>query len=278
MQESFENLSNEELAIRIQAGERDLIPYLWERVSRFAKHKSNFYIENKQRSGKNFSFEYADLVQEAYFALLSAIDAYHPDIEANFLTIFKYKLKWTFSQVFGSKVPASMKHDAFNDSISGDEPLFDDSGETLFNAIKGHDDAETEAIQRVYLNQLRKALDKGLAKLTSRREEVLRARYYEELSTLETAKKLNVSRGTVNSTESSALREMYLMHDIGLERYLDEAVNWYSGTGLSRFKEKSESSVESIVLKREKLVSQWLREQKRPKRAKLVKSKGGKQS
>ena len=60
-------LSNETLALRIQQGEVELIPQLWEQVVKFIAMKAREYISHKEQQGLPCSGEEADLTNQAYY-------------------------------------------------------------------------------------------------------------------------------------------------------------------------------------------------------------------
>ena len=66
-------LSNETLALRIQQGEVELIPQLWEQVVKFIAMKAREYISHKEQQGLLCSGEEADLTNQAYFGFLEAV-------------------------------------------------------------------------------------------------------------------------------------------------------------------------------------------------------------
>lgn len=64
-------LSNEELAMRIAAGEKNLTLQLWKQIENFVKAQAIKYYVCCDIDG-TASFEVDDLIQEAYFALIQA--------------------------------------------------------------------------------------------------------------------------------------------------------------------------------------------------------------
>ena len=95
-------LTNEELAIRIQQGEEELIPQLWEQVVLFIAMKARAYIAHKIQSGLHCDGEESDLVNQAYFGFLTAIRAFDPNA-GGFLGILDLAIKTSFSEAGGYK-------------------------------------------------------------------------------------------------------------------------------------------------------------------------------
>ena len=70
-------LSNEELAMRIKNGEKELLPTLWEQVKNLIAWKAQRYFNHCSTLG-TLHYELDDLIQESYFAMLQAIEYYEP--------------------------------------------------------------------------------------------------------------------------------------------------------------------------------------------------------
>lgn len=65
------------------------------------------------------------------------------------------------------------------------------------------------------------------------------------------AKSLQVSRSEMYSMEDRALIALRKRgQTVGLERFLNDEINYYSGTGITRFKESGSSSTERLALRR----------------------------
>ena len=70
-----EEYTNEELAIRIKAGRRDLLPLLW------AKNKRSIYlmaVKYRTIIRQHAFVDLEDFLQCGYFALVGAVEAYNP--------------------------------------------------------------------------------------------------------------------------------------------------------------------------------------------------------
>ena len=104
-------MENEELAIRIRTGEKNLLPELWKQVEKFVRMQSGQYYRTLQRNGITISFDESDLVNECYFALLEAVEYF--DIEkGSFLTALSFHMKKSFRKV--SKLHYSKKTSQYN--------------------------------------------------------------------------------------------------------------------------------------------------------------------
>ena len=93
-------MTNEELAVQIQAGEREQLPELWEQVHRllalmFRRLLSQSPDNHTRAVSAGITLE--DLEQEGYFALLEAVDAYDPTSGYKFTAYLKYPVMKRFS-------------------------------------------------------------------------------------------------------------------------------------------------------------------------------------
>lgn len=86
-------LSNEELAMRIAAGEKVLKLQLWQQLEKLIKIKANKFYYACSLNGVA-RFEEDDLIQEAYFAMLKAVEYYNQDKQkARIIKYPSYKIQ-----------------------------------------------------------------------------------------------------------------------------------------------------------------------------------------
>ena len=251
-------MSNEEIVERIRSGDESLIPQLWEQVERFISMQARHYLRAVEERGAAPTFEVDDLVQEAYFAMLQAVDYYDAE-RGDFLRILELCCKTAFAEVAGYR-RSGQRSDALPRSISGDALLAEDGDLTLMDTIPADgptvEDAATAAI---YQQQLHDALDHALAGLTTRQETILRRRYYQGETQEAIATDLDCTRANVSDQERAALHHLYDARALnGLGEFLKMHTNYYAHTGMSHFKHTGTSAVETIAIKREELARKWL--------------------
>ena len=87
-------MTNERLAALIQAGKRDQILPLWNRVERFAAWQARRWRGN--------GTAYEDLMQVAFIALLDALERYDPE-RGKFIPWYAAHLKTAFSEALGTR-------------------------------------------------------------------------------------------------------------------------------------------------------------------------------
>ena len=251
-------MSNEELAERIRGGDESLIPQLWDQVERFVSMQARHYLRAVEERGTTPVFEADDLVQEAYFAMLRAVD-YFDAGRGGFLGILELCCKTAFAEVAGYR-RSKQRSDALSKSISGDVPLVEDGDLTLIDTIPADGLAvEDAATAAMYQQQLHDALDHALSDLTTRQEMILRRRYYQGETQEAIASDLDCTGANVGDQERAALRRLYDARVLnGLGEFLETHTNYYAHTGPSHFKHTGASAVETIAIRREELARRWL--------------------
>lgn len=243
-------MTNEELALSVRDGSADVI-LLWERVEKFICMKAGQY-ERSLDGCRGVTEE--DLRQVGFFALLDAIELYDPNRGASFLHYLSFHLQHHFNEAAGLRT-ARTTGDPVNSSISLDEPIGEDQDSVLSDLLAdGRDDMEG-AEQRLYVRQLREALEKALADLTPSEADIIRARYFQNKTLREIAEDRGISQTRVQQQEQKGLRKLRSRrHKNALESYIDLRTHYYSR---SHFKYTLTSPVESLVMLREKLRQEY---------------------
>lgn len=171
-------MTNEELAVLIQSGQRDKLLELWKRVERFAYSRA---IRWERALGGRAGVTVEDLIQAAFLALLDALERWSPERGANFLTYFGTSMKGAFSVACGVRTP-KMGKDPLHSAVSLDMPADPSvqNGETLGDLQPNPTaEAEIEAIyERDRLERLHEALERALETLPSDGAEAVRDRLY----------------------------------------------------------------------------------------------------
>lgn len=85
-------MTNEEMALAIKQGRKEMIPILWERVRRLVIKLTYSYYTRHQALCKRASVTEADLLQEAYFGFVKAIEAYSPASGCKFVSYMGYPI------------------------------------------------------------------------------------------------------------------------------------------------------------------------------------------
>ena len=122
--------TNEELASKIKAGERELVPELWENVEAFIRMRAGQFLRAATLTQRlnDPAIDVEDLVQESYFGMLKAIEYFDENSGFLFLTYLKNTLLKSFYKASGVK---RKKHP----TKSLNEPIDSDGDETDLSEI-----------------------------------------------------------------------------------------------------------------------------------------------
>jgi RNA polymerase sigma factor (sigma-70 family) len=197
-------MTNEELALKIQAGQSDLILELWNNVKKLINVIACKYLPSDFRTN---CFEIDDLIQAGYIGMINAIKDYDPSKEFKFTTYLKYHVKNEIRSELGIK---TTKRDALFYASSMDLPLRvnDDGSElTLADLIPAEDKYE-ELCEQISTDQLVSIVLPELEKLNEFYQNILIKRYIENMSLSDIAKELNCSRQNVHLHEKMALKKL----------------------------------------------------------------------
>lgn len=248
-------MTNEELVIRIQAGEQHLMGELWEQVAGLVKWKAHRIMTILDSTGINSGVEFDDLYQSGYLALVAAVKTYSGG-EGAFSTWLMYYLQTAFAETAGYRTE-KQKAAPLRHCLSLDAPLGDDAdGDTVADLQPdvGSMIPFESVEQRLYLASLRKALDMELSELPPRLEAVIRRRYFNTETFEQIGEVLGVSTELVRKLEEKALRTLREPpHCDNLETFVESRTPYFLHVGPSEFQRSRESSVEKIFFLRERL-------------------------
>lgn len=202
-------LTNEELAILIQNGDTDYYGDLWKQVEPIIKRKcSCFYTRSKNRLS-SLEVEYDDLVQECYFALVDAVNAFDSKGDLKFTSYLNYPVKNRFS-ILSNNRTSSQKHDpmlcstSLNIDVGTENPcvlgelVADDTTQADFDAIEQQD----------WNRALHEAEEMAISSLAENQQMVIRLRFFKNKSRKEISQEMGISVERVRQLELKAL--MYL--------------------------------------------------------------------
>ena len=253
-------MTNEELAMQIQAGNDSLLPDLWEQVKGLIFHKSyKFYNANNERCIASGTTA-ADLIQEGFFAVLDAVKAYDPGKSYKFTAFLNYPLMNRFRVITGGR--GNNRREPLNHAVSLDVPIDDDFDTTLADTLPDDNAAapfET-VIDDVANTQLRTALDECLSTLHENERDVIERRYYGNHTRQhiadDTGRKYSTvvrleEKGIVKLRRSENKQRIYAV----VERELIESIS-FRASGLRRFRESMKSSVELALERLEDMRAQ----------------------
>lgn len=241
----------ENLVIRIQNGEPDLMPELWENVHHFIAWRARQVLAI---IGNRGGAEVDDLVNSGYFALLDAVRTYKPE-ESGFCSWLSVHLKNSFSEATGFRTQ-TQKNDSMRYSVSLSTPLDDESGDALGDILEDPEGAFgfEQVEQDVYVEQLRVALQEQIEKLPPSQAETIRYRYFDGNTYAEIGCLLDISTSRAQQLEDEAIRKLRDPETRKrLEAFVEGRTPYYLQTGPEAFQRTHTSAVEAIVFLRERL-------------------------
>lgn len=236
-----------EIVKLIQEGRTEYYAELWERVRRFVKMKAHDHLR------ESFGFdgcrghggvELDDLIQAGFIAVTNAAKTHDPE-KGSFLTWLSFHLQTAFNEAMGLR----KRTDNPLDHCSS----IDREG-WILNAIPGSNDiAEVE--ERIYNDQLKKALQKALNEIPEREAEILRKTYFEDKTLKRSGEEIGVTTERARQIRSAGLRSMRM--NKGLKAFLNDQLNYYHGVGMATFATTQISPTERLALHRIELEKKY---------------------
>lgn len=241
-------MSNEELVAEIQAGAVDRMGDLWEQVAGLIKWKAKRRLSDFESCGVEFD----DLYQSGYLAMVAAVDTYDPAAGGAFSSWLMYHLMNAFAETAGCRTQKG-RQEPLNNSISLDTPLTDDAdSDDLMDVIADPAGLQwRESLEEsIWRKELQEAVEAALSTVPEQYREILRLRYWEDMTLDEVGNLRGISKERVRQMENKGLRilrrpkaanQLYAFYDF----------NYYSGTGLGTFCRTGESVQERYLIHKE---------------------------
>ena len=210
-------MTTEQLAELIGQGDNnELLPLLWEKMRKLYRMWSDgYYTAHKERCDL-CGVTPDDLRQEGYLSMLEAVKAYNSRSEEHKDTSFTSFCKFPFKS-HAAELTGTRTHKRHNEPLNRcrsdiDSPLpgvDGDSSETIGTTTP---DPEAEQPFRDiehsdYCRSIRAAVANTL-KEDSREHQVIKCRYYEDLTLKETGKAFGLSIERIRQLEKAAMRQL----------------------------------------------------------------------
>ncbi len=247
-------MTNEELVLKIQQGKRELIPELWDQIEGYIRYLANrLLFKLPPRAG----IELDDLINSGYLGFIRALD-YFDASRGAFTTVLTLALKTAFAEAAGYRTKKQQQdplHKASTASL--DAPVSDD-GETdltYHDIVPANKDEFIEADERIFQDQLHKALDDIVSMLESEQASILRQRYFESKSPAQISEADGRSIERIRQLERKALNTIRKPKYSGkLRPYQLELVTpYYMKVGPVQYQNTGSSAVEEIAMLRERM-------------------------
>lgn len=229
-------MSNEELVAEIQAGSVGLMGQLWEQVERLIKWKAKRIMTVLEGCpGRGVEFE--DLYQSGYLAMVAAVNTYDPAAGGAFSTWLMYHLKNTFAEATGYRTQKG-RQEPLNNYLSLDTPLTDDAdSDDLMDVVADPAGLQwRECLEEsMWRKQLQEAVGAALSTVPEQYREILRLRYWEDMTLEDVGDLRGISKERVRQMENKGIR-ILRQPKTASQLYTFCDFDFYSGTGLGAFR------------------------------------------
>lgn len=193
----------EELAMRIQRGESELFPELWERVKGWVRWKAVRRVAASRGAG---GADVDDLVQCGAVAMIKAVETFNPVI-ACFMKHFSLYLLREYTVATDYKTKRAMM-DPLNHAVSMDATWNDDKNLSLRDVIPDRANQYEELEYRETMKSISVILADEVNYLPTEEREVIMRRYYWGQPTEEIVKEMVLSPRSVRLRETKALKRL----------------------------------------------------------------------
>lgn len=237
-------MSNKELVEKIQAGALELMGELWVQNKGLIAWKAKQIMTALNLRGNPCGVELDDLLQSGYIALDAAVKTYKTD-SGIFSAWLMFYLQSEFANVTGYRTKAEQR-EPLNNALSLDiRPNGETDEITLGDCIEDPGAAiELErTVEELWRDQLSEALAAGLAGIPQQQADILRLRYFDELTLQDASCKLSISRDKVSQEEHRGLRAL---RTEALLQFYD--FDYYGGTSLTAFRNSGKTVQERYLI------------------------------
>lgn len=256
-------MSNEELVAEIQAGAVELMGQLWEQIERLVKWKAKWIMTVLEGCpGRGVEFE--DLYQSGYLAMVAAVNTYDPATGGAFSTWFMYHLKTAFAEATGYRTQKG-RQEPLNNYLSLDTPLTDDAdSDDLMDVVADPSGLQwRECLEEsVWQKELQKAVGSAMSTVPEQYREILRLRYWEDMTLEDIGELRGVSKERVRQMENKGIRLLRQPRNAGHLRPFHD-FDFYCHTSLSAFNQTGMSVQERYLVIEEERKEREAKERKR---------------
>lgn len=170
-------MTNEELAVLIQSGDKTRFLELWEQVKRFTWKQAKRKV--RALDGRR-GVEVEDLVQAGFIALVDAVYSFDASAGFAFMTWFGLRLQSAFQEATGCRTERQ-KREPIDNAVSIETPLTDEENADVLGDLIPDPAAELafdEIAENDRLRRLHDALEDALSTLPSEQADALRMKYF----------------------------------------------------------------------------------------------------
>lgn len=228
-------MSNEELVAVIQAGAVDLMGQLWEQMAGLVKWKAK-QVMTAMEGCPGHGVEFEDLYHSGYSAMVAAVNTFDPAAGSKFSTWFMYYLKTAFEEATGYRTQKG-RQEPLNNYLSLDTPLTDDAdSDDLMDVVADPAGLQwRESLEEtMWRKQLQEAVGAALLTVPAQYREILRLRYWEDMTLDDIGDLRGISCERVRQMENKGIR-ILRQPKTASQLYAFYDFDFYSGTGLGSF-------------------------------------------
>ncbi len=203
-------MTNEDLVKLIQSGKIEYIPQLWDQVYLFICMMARKRLISEADHIKQLE---NDLVNEAYFEFIRAIDSYNTDKEAVFITYLGYWIKNAFNRALNIRTVKD-RNNLMHHAISLDAPI-DAEGEVTLQDMLIDPEAEKEydnLLEAIRIDGIKGFVWRAVDSLSFDQRRYYSAYLMNDLNRLKTANALGIS---INKS-----RKLYISGMVSLRTYV----------------------------------------------------------
>ena len=181
--------------------------------------------------------EFEDLCQSGYLAMVEAVESYDPAAGGMFSTWFMYHLKTAFAVATGYRTQKGRK-EPLNNYLSLDTTLTDDAdSDDLMDVVADPAGLQwRESLEEsMWRKQLQEAVGAALSTVPEQYREILRLRYWEDMTLEDVGDLRGISKERVRQMENKGIR-ILRQPKTASQLYSFCDFDFYGGTGLGAFR------------------------------------------
>lgn len=241
--------TNEELALRVKAGDSEAVAALWEQTKKLAYQFANRFYNRSTASCASAGVTLEDVKQESFFAVLAAAQAFDETKGFKFTSFMNFHAKNHFNALIGIRGNTAKR--PLNSAGSLDELIPGGEDITIADTIPDENAAQAfeDAEHEMYQQQLHSTMEQALGALDEQQEETIRSRYYQGMTFEAIAQQDGTNRERVRQLVAKGLRNLRKPSCSQLLRpFLVDYDRAYTGTGFTSWKDRG--SVEERLVER----------------------------
>ena len=204
-------LTNEELALRAQSGDRENTGQLWEQVKLLTFRFASRFFRKSFMSCQTHGVVLEDLQQECFLAVMDAVKSYDPSRGLKFNSFLSFPLKNHFNALIGHR--GNQRADPLNESASLDEPLVgaEDPDLTLMDALE---DQTADTQVEVEETAVQKIVREAVKRLNPFHRFLIERHYFQNCTLEAIAQETGMEQREVQKHHNLALNALKKMKDI----------------------------------------------------------------